>query len=371
MADDEGPKTPQKKTRVFISYTQDPTYPPPSEPKDAAKERDNHRNAVRQLAESLTHLGVKCKYDQLKEANPPDHWPLWVEKQVNNSDFVLMVCSSSYCFHLTNRDPKKVVEYSDRPLSEEGQVTYNLMLKNLRKFIPVFVNQPRCRKYVPVALQGSSIYELSEPFCVSVDKHGPMEMLYARLTSQNPYRPPTLGKVQKLTTPRLGGMIRLNKARSAPTTGQVAQPLEQPSRGSTSQPAMSQPTVSQPVVIQPAVIQPAVIHPVVSLPAMSQPAFQGNDKLCDALVDDDLLTFLGPHIGYWKMLARNLDFSEGEIDNLEYDFKQQEEQGIQMLQKWKKDKGIDAKISILCDAAMKAERRHIVAKIDEYLKCKQ
>jgi hypothetical protein len=134
---------------------------------------------------------------------------------------------------------------------------------------------------------------------------------------------------------------------------------------------MSQPTVSQPVVIQPAVIQPAVIHPVVSLPAMSQPAFQGNDKLCDALVDDDLLTFLGPHIGYWKMLARNLDFSEGEIDNLEYDFKQQEEQGIQMLQKWKKDKGIDAKISILCDAAMKAERRHIVAKIDEYLKCKQ
>ena len=198
----EDPPSPHQATTVFISYTQDPIYPPPPEPENAAKEREIHRHAIRRLAEYLTHLGVKCTYDQLFEADPPDYWPLWVEQQVKESNYVLMVCSSSYCYYLTNRNPERVLGYSDRPLSEEGRVTYSLMMKNLRKFIPVFVNQPRCRDFVPIALQGSSIYELCEPFCLNDDKHGPMEMLYARLTSQNPYKPPAVGRVQKLTAPK-------------------------------------------------------------------------------------------------------------------------------------------------------------------------
>ena len=104
---------------------------------------------------------------------------------------------------------------------------------------------------------------------------------------------------------------------------------------------------------------------------MRQPECQANAKQYDVEVDDDLLTFLSPHIGYWKMLARNLGFSEGGIDNLEYDFKRQEEQGIQMLHIWKKDNGDDAKISVLVNAALKADRRHIITLIDEYLKNKQ
>lgn len=193
---------PRQSTSVFISYTQDPIHPPPPEPEYAAEERLSQRRSVRELADFLTRLGVKCTYDQLFEAEPPDDWPLWVEQQVKQSDFVLMVCSSSYCYYLTNRDPERVAGYSDRPLSEEGRVTYSLMMKNLRKFIPVFVNQRRCPDFVPVALQGSSIYELCEPFSLDLSRHGPMEMLYARLTSQNPYKPPAMGQVQKLKAPK-------------------------------------------------------------------------------------------------------------------------------------------------------------------------
>lgn len=194
--------SPAQPISVFISYTHDPIYPPPPEPAKAADERENHCRAVRELADFFTQLGINCVYDQLYEANPPDDWPLWVEQQVKDSDFVLMVCCSSYCHYLTNRNPEKVVGYSERPLSEEGRVTYSLMMKNIRRFIPVFVNQPKCSAFVPVVLQGSSIYELHEPFQLSRTKHGSLEMLYARLTSQNPYKPPAIGRVQKLSAPK-------------------------------------------------------------------------------------------------------------------------------------------------------------------------
>ena len=41
------------------------------------------------------HGGIDCSIDQYEES-PPEGWPQWMERQIRESKFVLVVCSEFY-----------------------------------------------------------------------------------------------------------------------------------------------------------------------------------------------------------------------------------------------------------------------------------
>lgn len=94
-----------------------------------------------------------------------------------------------------------------------------------------------------------------------------------------------------------------------------------------------------------------------------------NDALLQKTLDDEAIFFIGPHIGRWKTLARSLGFTEGQIENIEEDhFKNQEEQGIQMLHKWVRKEGATATLANLATAAQKARKGDVAHLVRQYAK---
>jgi len=67
--------------RIFISYSHD---------------SDDHRERVLGLAQQLRRDGVDAWLDQFVEGSPEEGWPLWMERQVEQARFVLMICTATY-----------------------------------------------------------------------------------------------------------------------------------------------------------------------------------------------------------------------------------------------------------------------------------
>ena len=66
--------------KVLISYSHD---------------SPEHRDRVLVLSKRLRKDGIDCTIDQYVVV-PPEGWPRWMEKQIRNSDFVLIVCTETY-----------------------------------------------------------------------------------------------------------------------------------------------------------------------------------------------------------------------------------------------------------------------------------
>src|SRR5271165_3007574 len=66
--------------RVFISYTHDSV---------------EHEDRAWELSERLRRNGVDCRVD-LQEQSPAEGWPRWCRNQVQESQFVLTVCTETY-----------------------------------------------------------------------------------------------------------------------------------------------------------------------------------------------------------------------------------------------------------------------------------
>jgi hypothetical protein len=64
--------------RILISYSHD---------------SDEHRVRVRQLADSLRRDGLDCWIDQYLDSDPLDGWPLWMEKEIELANIVLLICT--------------------------------------------------------------------------------------------------------------------------------------------------------------------------------------------------------------------------------------------------------------------------------------
>ena len=93
------------------------------------------------------------------------------------------------------------------------------------------------------------------------------------------------------------------------------------------------------------------------------------DEFLQRQLDDDTIFFIGQHIGRWKSLGRCLGFTEGQMENIEEDyFKNQEEQGIQMLHKWVRREGANATLAKLVAAAQKAQKGDVAHLIRQYAK---
>jgi len=106
--------------KVFISYSHDSPA---------------HAERVRALADRLRSEGVDCTIDQYVEA-PPEPWPQWMERQLEEADFVLVVFTATYLRRATGKQ---------RPGTGHGvrfesalivQDLYDAAMGN-KKFIPV------------------------------------------------------------------------------------------------------------------------------------------------------------------------------------------------------------------------------------------
>lgn len=178
-------------TRVFISYSHD--SPP-------------HMDRVLELSDRLRAEGIDCQIDQYEQA-PPEGWPLWCQRQVEESKFVLVVCTETY----KRRFDGKEVPGKGKGVSFEGyvinQMIYDYQSKNTR-FIPITFSAEDL-EFIPVILRGSSFYNVSR-----VREY---EELYRRLTNQPSVIMKPVGKVKELPP----GKSKIAVAVAPPPLGMV------------------------------------------------------------------------------------------------------------------------------------------------------
>jgi hypothetical protein len=66
--------------RVFVSYSHD---------------SEGHRENVADFVQELRRQGIDAWVDQF-EITPPLSWPAWMEDQIEEADFVLLVITETY-----------------------------------------------------------------------------------------------------------------------------------------------------------------------------------------------------------------------------------------------------------------------------------
>ena len=164
-------------TRVFISYSHD---------------SDSHRQFVADLSARLRQDGLDCQIDQYINGFPPEGWQRWMENQIEQADFVLLVCTPVYLKRYKGKD-----RLGGKGVTFEGVVVsqhlYDSYYQNT-KFVPVI---PEHGSYnnVPVALKAYNTYTLQTQY----------DDLYRYLTSQPKLVPPPLGSTRVLS-PQNGGI---------------------------------------------------------------------------------------------------------------------------------------------------------------------
>ncbi len=152
--------------KAFISYSQDSPA---------------HAGRVRALADRLHGDGVDCTIDQY-EPHPKEPWPRWMDRQIEEADFVLVVCTETYLRRAEGRE---------KPGSGLG-VTFEsvLIIQDLyddgmrnEKFIPVLFEDTSARS-IPKPLRGYNRYR--------VDTEDGYELLLRHLRNEPKVRKPEI-----------------------------------------------------------------------------------------------------------------------------------------------------------------------------------
>jgi len=167
--------------RVFISYSHDTA---------------EHRAFVLALANRLRGEGLDCQIDQYVPGFPPEGWQRWMENQIEQADFVLIVCTPLYLQRYRGNDPD-----GGRGVNFEGvvisQTLYDHYYRNT-KFIPVIPAQGSLDD-VPLPLKGYTTYTLPQDYTA----------LYRLLTDQHATPAPEIGGMIYLP-PETGSGLALN-----------------------------------------------------------------------------------------------------------------------------------------------------------------
>jgi len=169
----------ESEPRVFISYSQ---------------ESKQHMDRVVGLADALTLDGLDVVLD-LYETAPDEGWPRWMERNLDEADFVLMICTATYRRRVMGREaPGKGVG-----ARWEGTLIYNRIYNdnlNASRFIPILLMPGGRVSDIPTPLLGHSRYEI-ERYELSDPGY---EGLYAHLTGQKLWQKPEIGLLKKLPT---------------------------------------------------------------------------------------------------------------------------------------------------------------------------
>lgn len=129
--------------KIFISYAWDD--------KELAE-------TILSFSNKLRSNGIDSTIDQYEE-NPDMGWPIWMENQIENADYVLIVSTQVYKEKFNQCREGKGVSWE---ISSIYQSLYNLRGHN-DKFIPVILND-NDTQYVLKALQPYTIYNIHTQF---------------------------------------------------------------------------------------------------------------------------------------------------------------------------------------------------------------
>ncbi len=161
-----------KHPTVFISYSHDST---------------EHMDRVLALSDRLRDEGIDCILDQY-ETSPSQGWTRWMDRNIRDADFVLMVCTETY-YRRVMLDEKPGtglgVKWEGKLINQHIYQADSLNTK----FIPVLFDFGKV-EHIPTPLQDATYYP--------VDTKQGYEGLYRRLTNQPPVKKPKLGKPRKL-----------------------------------------------------------------------------------------------------------------------------------------------------------------------------
>jgi hypothetical protein len=142
--------------KVLISYSHD---------------SPEHEERVLTFTDRLRGDGIDCMIDQYVLV-PEGGWPLWMERQIEDSDFVLMVCTETYFRRVMDKEePGKGLG-----VRWEGRLIYHSIYKaEMRntKFIPVLFEEDDS-SHIPGPVGDTNFYLVQT-------EHG-YEDLYRRLT---------------------------------------------------------------------------------------------------------------------------------------------------------------------------------------------
>ncbi len=131
--------------RAFISYSHDSA---------------EHKDRVWDLCERLRNDGIDCRIDQ-HEISPPEGWPRWCRNQLEECQFVLVVCTETYRRRYEGKEPAgegKGVKWEGFIITQD---LYEADSKSV-KFIPVVFTQDDAQ-HIPLELRGATRYDLCAP----------------------------------------------------------------------------------------------------------------------------------------------------------------------------------------------------------------
>lgn len=158
--------------KVFVSYSHD---------------SQEHKDRVLALSNHLRSEGINCILDQYEEVFP-EGLQLWMEKQIRDADYVLMICTKPYYKRVMNEEePGK-----GHGVRWEGNLIYQHLYSQgtlNKKFIPVLLETGEPED-IPTPLRSFLYYR-------PATKEG-YEALYRRLTDQRLTPMPELGQRQQL-----------------------------------------------------------------------------------------------------------------------------------------------------------------------------
>lgn len=130
--------------KIFISYSQDSKL---------------FADKVLELSNYFREQGIDCNIDQYYES-PSEGWPRWMENQIDNSDYVLILGSKGYL----DKEKFQVDPGTGRGVKWEinliFQKLYNTDSLN-DKFIPIIFEETDF-SFIFTPLQGSTYYNVGD-----------------------------------------------------------------------------------------------------------------------------------------------------------------------------------------------------------------
>lgn len=145
-------------SQLFISYSHD---------------SPEHKGRVLALAEQLRADGIDAMLDQFHPA-PPEGWPLWMEKQIRDAEFVLLVCTETYLRRVMKEEPRG----KGMGVTWESTIINSYLFESgvvNEKFIPVVLAEAGV-EFIPRSLRPTTYYDVSA--------ESGYNLLYRRLTHQ-------------------------------------------------------------------------------------------------------------------------------------------------------------------------------------------
>lgn len=155
--------------KVFISYSH---------------QNAEYENKILNFANKLRSEGIDANVDLYEEA-PAEGWPRWMENQIRNSDFVLVVSSKSYYNKCYSPQKGKGISWE---VNMVYQQIYDSNSENI-KFVPVFFDENDA-DFILTPLKPFTYYNIS-----SKEDY---EKLYWRLRGITKVQKPKLGKLRPL-----------------------------------------------------------------------------------------------------------------------------------------------------------------------------